>query len=179
MSESTSRQLSTASGRNVVLRDVVGIRCTTAGTPWVEDTSTLDTSSILKGHERNALKTTRQFTDDILARMSPSGMNGIVSAGLDGFTSNFARLKLFTAEQCGSELVVLFLLSSESDMSLWSGEGCPFDGELSDGRKMVLVHQDDLLSNNASRKVKNLVRVLDNIQAGKRDPTGAVRACVH
>jgi hypothetical protein len=44
---------------------------------------------------------------------------------------------------------------------------------------MVLVHQDDLLSDNASKEVKNLVRVLDNIQAGQRDPTGAVRACVH
>lgn len=152
---------------------VAGDMCPTIGLPYLNDESELDTSAKLKPKHRLS-KYLESFTRDLNASLlSPSGLHCIASEGLDGFTSCFPRLKSFL-EARTSSLAMIILLQGTSDPD---DEGVDLiDGELLDDRYTNLIHQDELLNPQPSRRTKMLLKAWHDKQFGKRNERGEARA---
>jgi hypothetical protein len=144
--------------------------------PWLEDESTL-VASARSGdlHKKTWATTSRscELATKVINALSPGpGLDCIVSHGLDGFACSFPRIRQFILNLAS---LAAFIIILQDDKGLKNeGKGL-IDGKMLDGRRFILVHQDDFLADAPPQKTQHLLDEWFDIQNAKRDENGNAR----
>jgi hypothetical protein len=144
--------------------------------PRLEDRSNLPASAKTGDRYRNTWTTggnAHEFTSNVINALSHgSGLDCIVSHGLDGFACSLPRIREWLL---GLASPVAFMIIID-DVKCIKNEGRGLvDGKLLDGRCFILIHQDELLADPPSQKTRLLLDAWFEIQNTKRDENGNAR----